>query len=57
MNELTSTWYDKNCVKDIFEQAKKMHKEELKESYFKSVTYSFETFEHYYNETYGGNNE
>lgn len=57
MNELTSTWYDKNSVKDIFEQAKAMHKEELKESYFKSVTYSFETFEHYYNETYGGNDE
>ena len=39
----------------LFEQAKAMHKKECKESYYESLLSNFQTFEHYYNETYGGN--
>ena len=38
-------------------KAKAMHKEECKESYYESLLSNFQTFEHYYKETFGGNNE
>ena len=46
--------YDKQI---IIEQAKAMHKEECKESYYESLLSNFQTFEQYYNETFGGNND
>jgi hypothetical protein len=39
----------------IVEQAKAMHKEECKESYYESLLSNFQTFEQYYEQTYGGN--
>ena len=44
-------------IMDLFEQAKAMHKEECKESYYESLLSNFQTFEQYYNEKFGGNNE
>ena len=38
-----------------FEKAKAMHKEQCKESYYESLLSNFQTFEHYYTETFGGN--
>ena len=61
MNQLTSTWYDKNAVKDIFEQAKAMHKEEIEDAWNDGAygggqfTTTHDTSEYYYNETFGGN--
>ena len=51
-----------NCTPDFrykIEQAKAMHKEEIKESLqeFIDITLSDEICEEYYNETFGGNNE
>jgi len=40
-------------VLELYEQAKAMHKEECKESYYESLLSNFQTFEHYYNETFG----
>ena len=54
--------YDAKLIK-IEEQAKAMHKEEIKEAYWngsdgiESKTDILKIGEHYYNETYGGNNE
>jgi hypothetical protein len=42
-------------IKEVIEQAKAMHKEECKESYYESLLSNFQTFEQYYNETYGDN--
>ena len=48
-------------IMDLFEQAKAMHKEEMKQTYFdgwhRNIGNRDEDFEQYYNETYGGNNE
>lgn len=61
MNQLTSTWYDKNSVKDIFEQAKEMHKEEIKEAFNKNINgfqrlemleFDEDWSEEYYNNTF-----
>ena len=43
-------WNDFNTA---FLEAKAMHKEECKESYYESLLSNFQTFEHYYNETFG----
>ena len=51
------------AVKMSFEQAKAMHKEEIKEAYWngsdgiETKTEILQIGEQYYNETYGGNNE
>ena len=37
------------------QQAKAMHREQCKESYYESLLSNFQTFEHYYTETFGGN--
>ena len=55
-------WSDEVDVKKAIEQAKAMHKEEIKEAWDNAAidaTYGnkFRNFEHYYNETFGGNNE
>ena len=42
-----------NCD-EIIEQAKAMHKEEIKDAF---VIRPYTNFEKYYNETFGGNNE
>lgn len=39
----------------IIEQAKAMHKEECKESYYESLLSNFQNFDDYYNKTFGGN--
>jgi hypothetical protein len=50
-------------VKDLFEQAKAMHKEETIKLYYAYEDYVLreegiiKTFGQFYNETYGGNNE
>ena len=36
------------------QQAKEMHEEEMKESYWESLMSKYQSFEHYYGETYGG---
>lgn len=45
----------------LIEQAKAMHKKEMKQTYFdgwhRNIGNRDEDFEQYYNETYGGNNE
>ena len=47
--------------KDIVQKAKAWHKEEMKQTYFdgwhRNIGNRDEDFEHYYNETFGGNNE
>jgi hypothetical protein len=57
MDLQTISKYDKQLV-----QAKEMEKEQIKFAYNDAAidaTYGekFKNFEHYYNETYGGNNE
>ena len=55
---------DNGFYKNLFEQAKAMHKEEIKDAY-KEGNHSemrggkviFEKMEDYYNETFGGDNE
>lgn len=42
-------------MRELFEQAKAMHKEECKESYYESLLSNFQTFEEYYNETFNNN--
>ena len=45
---------------EVIEQAKAMHKEEIKDAYYdgsKDFPIHESTCEQYYNETYGGNNE
>jgi len=48
-------------VLEVFEQAKAMHKEEMKQTYFdgwhRNIGNRDEDFDDYYNETFGGNNE
>ena len=45
-------------IMDLFEQAKAMHKEEIKSAYnYGQQIPPFEYAEQYYNETFGGNNE
>ena len=39
----------------LIEQAKEMDKEQHKKTYNQSFMSNFQTFEDYYNETYGGN--
>jgi len=39
---------------DILEQAKEKEKEQHKVSYWESLKSKFQTFEHYWNGTYGG---
>ena len=48
--------YDAKLIK-IEEQAKAMHKEEQKIAYNAKLNDWYFDFEHYYNETFGGNNE
>jgi hypothetical protein len=63
--QLTLTWYDFNSSKDLLEQAKAMHKEEIENAYFTCYEeYTAEgkhwemgmnpkeTFKQYYNETF-----
>jgi hypothetical protein len=45
---------------ELIEQAKAMHKDEIMNAcdrFANSIDFEIEDFEHYYNETYGGNNE
>jgi hypothetical protein len=47
-------------IKEVIEQAKAMHKEEIEQAYqkgYNDADFSYYDPEHYYNETYGGNNE
>lgn len=37
---------------ELLEQAKAMHKEECKESYYESLLSNFQNFEQFYNETF-----
>jgi len=58
--QLTSTWFDKTSGRDIFEQAKEMEKEQIKNAYTTGVEEDvwnnpLRTGEMYYKETYGGN--
>jgi len=41
----------------LLEQAKAMHKEEIKKSYTRGFWDNLHEFEHYYNEIFGGKNE
>lgn len=43
-----------NTIKSLFEQAKAMHKEEIESAW---NSFDGKTFDQYYNETFGGNNE
>ena len=59
-DQLTSTWYDKDSSKDILQQAKEMHRQEIINSHVTGLIYPLEIeatkqAELYYNETYGGN--
>ena len=55
----TGEMYDSNelLLAKILEQAKAMHKEEIKKSYTTGFGANLHQAEHYYNETFGGNNE
>ena len=49
-----------HIFKNITEQAKAMHKEEIEETYqkgYNDADFSYYEPEQYYNETFGGNNE
>ena len=50
-----------NELNDLVEQAKAMHKEEMKQTYFdgwhRNIGNRDEDFDDYYNKTFGGNNE
>jgi hypothetical protein len=57
-------WLAERCglqaLEDVIAEAKAMHKEELEHSYFVGSCDRMNdegSFEQYYNETYGGNNE
>ena len=42
---------------DIFYQAKKLEREQIEDAYNASLLSNTRTFEHYWEQTYGGNNE
>jgi len=46
-----------NRIHFLGKQAKAMHKEEIKKSYTTGFGANLHQAEHYYNETFGGNNE
>jgi hypothetical protein len=46
-------WFKEQAL--LLEQAKEMDKEQHKKTYNQSFMSNFQTFEDYYNETYGGN--
>jgi hypothetical protein len=62
--QLTSTWFDKTSGQHILEQANAMEKEQMDKisedwwvegcAYMKDGKRIYESFEQYYNETYGG---
>ena len=59
LGKISSTQYDEQLIK-IEEQAKAMHKEEIKDAQIDgsmNSTLVEYRIPHYYNETYGGNNE
>jgi hypothetical protein len=50
----------KELMKEHIDRAKAMHKEEIRQTYqkgYNDADFSYYEPEHYYNETYGGNNE
>ena len=59
LGKISSTQYDEQLIK-IEEQAKAMHKEEIKDAQIDgsmNSTLVEYRIPHYYNETFGGNNE